>query len=177
MQELGFFILSLLGIAALSVIFYTFWNGISPMPSSPQAIREILALIPSYLPSGTIYELGSGWGTLAIPLARRLPNQEVCGLESSWIPFAISSVLGKISSLPNLQFHCKDFFSHSLADASLVVCYLYPGAMKRLKGKFEKELKSGVWVISHTFAVPGWEPYAVRELNDIYRTRIYLYQL
>ncbi len=32
-----------------------------------------------------------------------------------------------------------DFFNVDLKDAGLVVCYLYPGAMERLKDKFEKD--------------------------------------
>jgi hypothetical protein len=47
--------------------------------------------------------------------------------------------------------------------------------MERLRPKFERELKSGSLVVSHTFAVPGWVPESVWQVDDLYRTKIYLY--
>jgi hypothetical protein len=52
---------------------------------------------------------------------------------------------------------------------------LYPEAMKRLRYKFEEELKPGALVISNTFAVPGWQSMSVIELEDLYRSKIYKY--
>ena len=64
----------------------------------------------------------------------------------------------------------------SITSASVVICYLYPGAMRRLKGKFEKELSKGAIVVSNTFAIPGWRPMRVIEADDLYRTPLYVYR-
>ena len=82
-----------------------------------------------------------------------------------------------LAKLPNGRLQRRDFFSMDLADAGLVVCYLYPGAMEKLKVKFERELKPGCWVITHTFAVPGWKAEAVYPVDDLYRTQIYVYRI
>jgi len=32
-------------------------------------------------------------------------------------------------------------------------------------------------VISNTFAIPGWKPISIYELDDMYRTKIYVYRV
>ena len=97
--------------------------------------------------------------------------------ELSPLPYLFSWIVNKICPKHNLCFERVDFFEKDLTDAGLVVCYLYPGAMARLKSKFDKELKPGTWVISNTFAVPGWHPVKIVEVADLYHTKIYLYRI
>lgn len=145
------------------------------MPSSPRVIRVLLQMIPADL-QGTIVELGAGWGSLLFPLAKAFPHCQVIGYENSLIPFLSSKLLQKLFfAAPNLKIEREDFFQQSLHQSSLIICYLYPGAMKKLRNKFDAELSDGTLVISHTFAVPGWTPMQIVELNDLYRTKIYLY--
>ena len=49
--------------------------------------------------------------------------------------------------------------------------------MADLKPKLEAELKTGAYVLSNTFAVPGWRPEAVRRADDLYATTVYLYRM
>ncbi|ADI39096.1 putative uncharacterized protein [Waddlia chondrophila 2032/99] len=156
------------------VVVWTMKNGISPMPSSSKATNAIVFLLPEI--EGTVYELGSGWGHLLFPLCERYPNNPVIGIESSPIPYLFSKILSLFLKKPNLILLRKNFFNHSLADASLIVCYLYPGAMEKLRDKFQKELHPGTTVISNTFAIPGWIPMKTYVLDDLYRTKIYLYR-
>jgi hypothetical protein len=156
----------------LSLVYYSVRNGISPMPTSPKAIKALMSLLPSEV-HGVIYELGSGWGTLAIPLAKKYPNNAVIGFETSPIPYWVSKSISFYYR--NLTILKHDFYKVPLADAGLIVCYLHPKAMDKLQAKFEKELRSGVCIISNTFAIPHWKPEKVLEVNDLYRTRIYLY--
>lgn len=159
-----------------SIVVWSIRNGISPMPTSLKAKRKLLHCIPVEL-QGPVYELGSGWGTLAIPIAQKLPKCQVVGYETSPVPFFVSMVRKRLSHLNNLTLHKKDFFKESIDDAALVVCYLYPGAMRKLKKKFQNELKPGTLVISNTFAIPGWVPEKVVEVEDLYKTKIYIYRL
>ena len=173
--NLLFFLLFFAGL--LSIVFYTIRYGISPMPSSAKAKSRMLESIPLDT-KGIIYELGSGWGSIALPLSSRFPNCIIRAYEISPIPWLVSVTINYLfNSNKNLIIHRKDFYNCSLQDASVVVCYLYPGAMNKLKFKFETELKPGTIIISNTFAIPGWTPNSVYELNDIYKTKIYLYKL
>jgi hypothetical protein len=158
----------------ISLVVWTIRNGISPMPTSAKAKSCMLSVLPSEF-QGTIYELGSGWGTLLLPLAEKYPDSQVIGFETSLLPFWFSCLRLKLAGCSNVQLQRKDFFKENLADAALVVCYLYPGAMEKLKHKFETELPSGAYVISNTFAVPGWIPERKVDIGDLYHNKIYLY--
>lgn len=158
------------------IVGYSWKYGISPTPSSPKVKQELCSLLPT-IPSGEIVELGSGWGTLAFALAKQFPHCQVNAWEISPIPYLYSWMISKVLAYPNLSIKRGDFFHISLHSAVLVVCYLYPGAMARLKRKFEDELTPEAYVASHTFALPGWKPLMIKRINDIYHTPIYLYQL
>lgn len=166
----------LLGVLILTLLAVDTWRlGISPMPSSLKAKKALLALIPKDL-KGHIYELGAGWGTLAFPLAERFPQNPIIAYEKALIPYLFCRLRLWLHPLPNLHIKCKDFYQEDLADAGLIVCYLYPGAMSKLAPKLQKKLLSGACIISNTFALPNWKAEKVVELDDLYRTKIYLYQ-
>ncbi len=167
-----FFVLLLL--IGISIIFYSLRYGIVPMPSSSKAKEAILEAIPRTV-QGKILELGSGWGTLAFPLAQSFPQCSVYAYEISPVPWLFSKAIQQITAYPNLHILREDFFQISFREASVIVCYLYPRAMRRLKTKFERELQPGAWIISHTFTVPGWTPLIRHQLNDLYKTSIYIY--
>lgn len=146
------------------------------MPSSKKAKDALFALLPSVI-DGDIFELGAGWGTLALPLARQFPTQRIIAYELSWIPFVITWIRARGARLSNLSVSRSDFYTVPCHSAGLIVCYLYPEAMRMLKPKFEKELRPGTWIASNTFAIPGWKPHKILEINDLYKTKVYLYKM
>ncbi len=145
------------------------------MPTSSKVKKKIEGALPKQV-KGKIYELGCGWGGIASLLASRYPHCEVLAFEVSPIPWLYTAIVKRLSRLPNMTLFWKDFFQESLGDADLIVCYLYPGAMERLKRKFDQELKPGTVVISNSFAIPGWEPQEVLQVGDFYRTKVYVYK-
>lgn len=159
-----------------SIVYYSLCYGISPMPSSRKAVESILSELPTHL-TGHIVDLGAGWGTLTIAVACRHPNCQIDSYEVSFIPWIVMSVRIWLRQLKNVRVVHEDFFTNPLDEASVVICYLYPGAMKKLKSKFEKELRMGTLIISNTFAIPGWKPQRVYILEDLYRTPIYVYRI
>ncbi len=172
-----FFFILLMWIL-ISIVVWSYKTGISPMPTAPAVNKTLFANISFLnLTEGKIYELGAGWGTLAFPLAREYPSHKIIGYEISFFPYVYCLIRQHFSHLRNLQFSRQNFFHPSLKDAALVVCYLYPGAMRKLKEKFEKELRPGSHVISNTFAIPGWTPYDTWIANDLYQTKIYVYRI
>jgi hypothetical protein len=168
------FLLFLFTFASLIVI-YTLSYGISPAPSSHKAQIAILKQIPRET-TGVIYDLGSGWGNLAIALARHCPQAQVKGYEISPIPYFVSVVFRKILNIRNVQFARKDFTKLSLNDAALVTCYLYPGIMHHLGIQLAEQLPRGSVVITHTFSLPLWTPEYIVNVNDIYNTKVYVYK-
>ena len=74
-------VLSAIGLT----LIYTIKTGISPVPTSPRVRDKMLAMIPperlAAIERGRLFDLGSGWGTLAFALAKRsrAPFSCFCG--------------------------------------------------------------------------------------------------
>ena len=172
-------ILSLLGVGipVALMIVYTVITGISPVPTSPEVLGTILSLLPEELLDGTVYELGSGWGHVAYALARKYRAYVVLGIELSVVPFAAAYLLRLVTRLPNLRFRRRNIFQQDLDDASLVLCYLHPPAMRRLAPKLGRELRPGTWVVCNYFEIPGWKPERVVRAPDQYESPVYVYRV
>lgn len=167
------FYLSIVSVLGL-ILYYSWFYGITPTPTSSKVKQTLQHVLPAHI-QGPIAELGSGWGHLAFFLAKQFPQQQVYAYEVSPIPYLCSLVLACLFNYPNVHFERANFFQISLQSFALIVCYLYPEAMIKLKAKLEKELTPGTFVLSHTFAIPGWKPIQTLKANDLYRTPIYLY--
>jgi tRNA A58 N-methylase Trm61 len=163
--------------AAITIIFYTMRNGISPMPTGSRVHKVVLDILHDIHPGDRVVELGSGWGTLALGIGKRLPHCSVVGYENSPVPRWVANLLRAVFSGTNVTFERADFYQVSLSDFDVAVCYLYPGAMEKLREKFTAELRPGTLVISHTFAVSQWEPERVVTVSDLYRTKVYIYRV
>lgn len=158
----------------LSIVLSSVKNKISPMPTSEKVKRKVLTSIPPKI-HGTLIDLGSGWGNVAIALARQFPQCQIIGYETSPVPYYFSKMWHYFYKTSNLKLVKKDFFSISLRECSLIYTYLCPEVMNSLKEKFDKELAPGTIVISNTFAIPGWIPIQILQEKDLYNTRIYIY--
>jgi hypothetical protein len=159
---------------ALGLLVYSFIAGVAPVPTTPKVTAKILGALPPEL-EGKIFELGSGWGTLAYALAKRYPACTVMAYEISPIPWFICKLRLALFPQPNVILRRADFHSASLDQAAAIVCFLFPGCMKKLGPKLQKELPSGALVVSHTWPVPGWPPEAVHQADDWHSSRVYAY--
>lgn len=157
----------------VSILVGVLRTGISPMPSSGPAVKQLLSFVPAG--EGAIYELGSAWGGLGLALARAYPQRSVVCYEISMLPWLVSVLRARLAGATNLTIRRQDFLQADLAAAQVVVCYLYPGGMSRLRPKLERELAGGTVLLSNTFALAGWQPEAVVKLEDRYRTPVYRY--
>jgi hypothetical protein len=162
-------------IIAISIVLTSMKTGISPSPSSSKTFRAIVAATENS-GTGPIVDLGSGWGTLVVALARKYPHRQVVGYELSLVPWLFSSIRKSVSGLDNLILYRKDFLNADLSDASVLTCYLFPGGMVSLKDKLERDNISEVLIVSSTFALPSSRPIQVIRVKDIYRTPVYLYR-
>lgn len=170
-------ILAVVALSGASIVIYTLENGISPSPTAGKVKRKLLAVLADLPAPARAYELGSGWGTLAIPIADTFPDCRVTGFENSIVPYLVSRVRLAVASVPNLMLVWRNFHSVDLSDADLVVCYQSPGNMSNLRPKFDRELSDDCIVLSNTFAVPGWKPSETFTADDLFNTRIYIYRV
>ena len=118
----------------------------------------MIQLLPKNMEGGIIYELGSGWGGLALLLAKHYPRANVIAFELSPIPYLVSRIRQFLSNRTNLTIVRGNFYDHNLSNARAVICYLFPDGMKKLAPKLNKELPEKCTIISNT--------YSLRELNN-----------
>ncbi len=159
-----------------SVVWSTLWVGISPMPSSKKARQAIIQLSKA-TGTGPIFELGSGWGNLLIPLARKYPQRKIIGYELSIMPWLTTVILKTLFGLKNIQLHRKNFLQADLSDASVIICYLFPGGMQAIENKLKVEHENLEYLISNNFSLPAHKPAKTIQLNDLYKSPVYLYEL
>ncbi|WP_461536840.1 SAM-dependent methyltransferase [Spongorhabdus nitratireducens] len=166
----------------LSIIFYTLKLGIGPVPTA-QPVRHGVAALLDSAPGldrkpETVLELGSGWGGMLLWLACRYPQACIIGYERSLIPWFVTLLRIRFSRLSHrVRVERKDFMQAKLPAAGLIYCYLYRDGMRQLADKFEKAPATDSWLISSTFALPGFTPAAEQRCGDLYRTPVYAYRL
>ena len=146
------------------------------MPSSNKAYNAMMKLVDE-TGSGAIVDLGSGWGNFVIRIAKKNPQRQVVGYELSLLPWFTSILLKKILGLKNLNLHRQNFYHENLPTASVLVCYLYPQAMSKIKKKLLLEQPDVDFLISNNFALPSWQSDKVIQLDDFYHSPIYLYKI
>lgn len=184
---ISFLFITLLLLAVISIVYASLKNGITPMPAASRVRHEVSNEINRLLEQGMLVEAGSGWGTLALHIAKRCPGLGIIGVENSLIPLWVSRFLAHVSPLLDrssrvdrgnrVSFIRADLYRYPYESVDLIVCYLYPGAMTRLSGIFQQRLSPGQQIISVCFALPGWKPDKVITCKDIYRTPIYVYTI
>ena len=159
-----------------SIVFSTLKIGISPMPSSKKAYEAMMALVGE-TGTGPIYDLGSGWGSLVIRLARKYPHRQVVGYELSLFPWLTTKLIKRVLGLRNVEVYREDFLKADLSGATVITCYLFPAAMEAIKAKLDFGKGNLRFVISNNFALPGCEASKAIQLNDFYRSPVYLYRM
>ncbi len=99
----------------------------------------------------TVIDLGSGSGSLLIPLAKEFPQHRFIGLEWDSVPLLLAMI--KSFRLRNIEWHRQDFMTYSCADADIVFCYILKTMRERVGKKLAREIKSDCMVISELYQV------------------------
>lgn len=173
--------ITLFWIAFLSFLFLvlgTFaWGGILAAPWIPVWRKDLKRLLDlaDIKPGETLYDLGAGDGRIVIMAAKEY-NAKAVGYEIASLPYFFAYIKILVLGLRGkAKFKYRNFFKEDLSGADVIVTFLTPPAMEKLKPKFEKELKPGARVVSYAFSIKGWEP-KQKSKPDKKTTAIYLYQ-
>jgi hypothetical protein len=160
-------ILSVIAVAivlglALSLLIFQGITGVPPMSAGAAEAADVVTLLKqARLNEGAvIYELGCGWGSLVMALARAFPNAKIRGIEMSPLPYWVARF--RTRHLPNVFLHRGDFYKFDLHDAHAVTCYLMIKPMPKLAGFLDRMLTPGTPVVSLTFWFRGREVAAER---------------
>lgn len=166
MIEFGLIVVAVIGF--ISLLFFSYKNKIGPTPSSKQVSLTLIHHLPQI--EGPIVDLGAGWGNLIIPLAKKFSQNKIIGFENSWIPYLFLKL--RTYHIENICIIRKDFWKQELEEA-FFVCYLYKDAMDPLKQKLQHH--KNINLVTHTFAVTGWQAKKIIYADDLYKTPIFYY--
>jgi hypothetical protein len=138
-------------LTCLSILFYFARTGAPPVPAKKSEIADVIALLrAAELPHrAVIYELGCGWGTLAVAMAHAFPTATIVGVELSPLPWLVTA--WRARRLNNLEVRRADFHGLRLSAADAVTCYLMMRPMIGLADTLDRELKPGTAVVALTF--------------------------
>ena len=167
-------------LALMSILYSTLRTSVPPMPSSGRSRRALLACLSDTVPDEpaiTLVDLGSGWGSLVIPMAKRFPQHRIEGYELSWLPWLCSRLLKAVWRLDNLTLYRCDFNQVDLQHAQVLVCYLNPTQMVCLSQRFTAPHGPVGTLFSVGFALPGARAERTVRVNELYNTPIYEYRL
>lgn len=164
-------------LAAFALLLLVYWSvARTRVPlylSSRQAWQAVAERLP---PCARVADLGSGLGGLLRFLAQQRPDGCYVGMEVAPLPFLLSWLRMRLGSW-NYEVRWGSLWRADLQPFDVVYAYLSPVPMADLWHKIRREMRPGTLFISNTFQVPGVEPDEVVQLDDLHRSRLYLYRL
>ena len=138
----------------------------SPWWRTNKKIAKIQCKLAKIGPKDVVYDLGCGDGTALLTAAEK--GARGVGVEIDLIRFWVARVrflLSKYSG--NLRVERKNFFAVDVSPATVVIMYLIPKTLNRLKPKLLKELKAGTKVVTFVYQIDL--PLIVKdEKNEVY---------
>jgi ubiquinone/menaquinone biosynthesis C-methylase UbiE len=146
---------------------------ISFIPTPHEDIGGFFELV-SLSSSDVVYDLGSGDGRLLFAALDKGVGK-VVGIDIDPVRIREATEAARSKGLDDrATFLEADVMEVSLADASVILCYLSNSASAALKPKLESELKPGTRVVMESFPVPGWKP--IQTFDKGYK-HFYLYTM
>jgi hypothetical protein len=135
----------------LSILIVQGITGVPPLSSNAVEAADVVALLKQagVADQAVIYELGSGWGSLVVALARAFPDGRIRGVELSPLPYWVSRI--RTRNMLNVDLRRSDFYRCDLTDAQAVTCYLMIKPMPRLASLLDRMLPPGTPVVSLSF--------------------------
>ncbi len=132
----------------------TLVNGAPFVPTPMEAVRKMLKLA-NIKKGEVVYDIGCGDGRM-VYLAVKECGAKGTGFELS--PFVyLLAIIRKLFWRSKARILFRNFKTQSFKDADVIMCYLMPETLDKLRPKLESELKKGARIISYAFRIKDWK--------------------
>jgi Methyltransferase domain len=134
-------------------------SGTTPpfVTTPPQVVERMLALAQTR-EDDVVMDLGSGDGRIVIAAAKKYAAHGI-GIELDPELVIRARENAAAAGVEQLTTFVEgDVLKADLSGASVITAYLLPWLMDALQPKFLAELQPGTRIVSHAFAMSGWEP-------------------
>ena len=128
------------------------------VPTPPEVVDAMLK-VANVRQGDVLYDLGSGDGRIPITAVQKFNVTRATGVEIN--PERIEEAQRNLAAAgvgDRVRFRNEDLFEANFSDATVVTLYLLPALNVKLLPKLLKELKPGTRIVSHAFAMGGWNP-------------------
>jgi precorrin-6B methylase 2 len=157
-------------VALVYFVFASFVFGAGYQPA-PKRVVSMMLDKAAVSPSDYVFDLGAGTGAIVFRAARER-GARVLGVEVEPLRVAVLRLRRRFGGPQDrVRIEWGNLFTLDFREATVVMVFLWPGAMEKLRPIFEEQLRPGARVVSHWHPVPGWEPESVDR-----ETRVYLYR-
>ncbi len=161
-----FVIFNLLFAVLIFYLLIAFLTGAPYVPTTKLTANSMIGLA-KINKNSIVYDLGSGDGRL-LNLALKQGAQKAIGYEINPYLVLVSRLRFFFSPFRKItQVYLKNFWQANLSDADVVLIYLLPWRMEKLKQKLLTELQPGSLVVSNSFIFPGWKPIRADPKNHV----------
>jgi len=136
----------------------------APFVTTPEDVVERMLALAGTGPADYVIDLGSGDGRIVIAAAKL--GAKGLGVEIDGKLVEVSRENANRAGVAGLaQFVEGDVLLTDLSRATVVTIYLLPSLIDRLQPKFLDELRPGTRIVSHAFAMKGWNPDRVEKVH------------
>ena len=126
-------------------------------PSAPPIVTAMLEL-GGVRAGDVVYDLGCGDGRVVITAVRERGARGVCiDIDPRRIQEARDNAQ-LAGAAERIRFLNQDLFEADIADASVVMLFLWPDVNLKLRPKLLHDLKPGTRVVSHEHLMGDWKP-------------------
>lgn len=144
-----------------------------PVSSPPAVINEIADFLQQYAPSGRFLDMGSGWGTLVLALAKKLPEWDIDGVEASPTPWFISNIRSIGRSFSNYRFFIGRMEEQALQNYDVIYLHQSQRRIFAMLPRLVKALQTDTFILTYPRPIPRLEdPFTIKTANN---GTIYLY--
>ena len=166
----------LFGFLLLLLVYWSTFRSQVPLYLSSRKVWMALeTLLPADRPLRFI-DIGSGLGGVLTHLARARPERHFHGVEIAPLPFILSWLRIRLGGFRNCTVRRQSLWDCDLGDYDVVFAYLSPVPMAELWQKVERELHPGALFISNSFNVSDHPPQTTREIDDLHRSKLYVWK-
>ena len=130
---------------------------LAPYLPTPMVVVEKMLELAMVDQSDVVYDIGCGDGRIVIMAAEKYGARGV-GIDIDPRRIKQSKEGAKNAGVEELvEFRLGDATEMDISEASVVTLYLLPESNELLRPQLEKQLKPGVYVVSHNYSIPSWE--------------------
>ncbi len=146
--------------------YYEMKLGISPEASPRQVANELISLCKDIDSSGNFLDVGSGWGSMLIPMAQALPDWTFYGIEKSPTPWFVSQFKTMRNNFGNVNLFLGDAEKFRYRGYDIIYLNVPKKLINEITPALLRNIDRGSLVVTYRNKIDGIEAFNSINLKD-----------